>query len=259
MPAFVPAAARTMTIFETFAQHQRELSNAEVAKLLGVAESSSSDLLHTLHEGGWLMRTARSRRFYPTARLLALARGIAAHNPLVIAGREAIELLSERTGETALCGVLGSHHVEVVGIQHGRYELRYILEVGTRIGVHVSALGKALLAALPAAEATQRLRAKPLKAVTPHSVTDAAALDRQLRDVRRRGYARVEDEGTEGVSAVAVAGLMAGELMALSIAGPSDRLRRNKDAYRRTLLEVKAQVFGVAAPPAEGTQGLPLK
>src|SRR6218665_2389397 len=225
MPAFVPAAARTMTIFETFAQYRREMSNAEIAKLLGVAESSSSDLLHTLHEAGYLMRTARSRRFYPTSRLHALATSIASNDPLVVAGQEAIELLSERTGETAICGLLGDHHVEVAGFKEGRYELRYILEVGSRIGLHVSALGKPLLSSLPPAEAQALLKARPLKAVTPFSVTDPAQLERQFREVRKRGYSQVESEGTEGVSAMAVAGRIGGELMAVSIAGPGDRLK----------------------------------
>ena len=249
MPAFVPAAARTMSLFEAFAQQRRELSNAEIAKLLGMAESSCSDLLHTLYDGGWLMRTARSRRFYPTSRLTSLAASIAANDPLAAAGQEAIEMLGERTGETALCGVLGSHHVEVVGIIEGRYELRYITAVGTRIGLHVSALGKALLACLSTEEAAQRIGSKPLKAVTPHSVTDPAALQRQLRDIRRRGYAQVEGEGTEGVAALAVAGRVGGHLLAVSLSGPSERLQRNRDAYRSALLDVKAMVFAPEGAP----------
>ena len=108
MPAFVPAAAKTMSLFETFAQSRREMSNSEIARALGVAESSSSDLLHTLHEIGYLMRTARTRRFYPTARLLAIAGDIAGNDPFASASQEAIELLCEKTGETALCGVLGN-------------------------------------------------------------------------------------------------------------------------------------------------------
>jgi IclR family acetate operon transcriptional repressor len=251
MPAFVPAAARTMTIFETFAQAKRELTNAEIAKLLGVAESSSSDLLHTLHEIGYLMRTARSRRFYPTSRLQSLAGHIAANDPRVAAGNEALELLVERTGETSICGVLGDHHVEVAGIREGRYELRYILEVGSRIGLHVSALGKALLAALEPADAKARLLAKPLKSVTPASVTDPVQFERLLREVRKRGFAQVDGEGTEGVSAMAVAGRIGGELMAVSIAGPSERLRRNAKAYQAALLEVKAAVFGAEKAAGE--------
>lgn len=250
MPAFVPAAAKTMSLFETFAQARREMSNSEIARALGVAESSSSDLLHTLHEIGYLMRTARTRRFYPTGRLLKIAQDIADNDPVAVAGQEAIELLSEKTGETALCGVLGAGHVEVVGIREGRYELRYILGVGTRIGEHASALGKALLAALPPAEAAARLRARPLRAITPRTVTDPATLERQLREVRKRGFARSEDEGTDGVSALAVAGQVGSALMAVSLAGPTDRLRRNRQAYQQALMDVKALVFR-AEPAAQ--------
>lgn len=251
MPAFVPAAARTLAIFEAFAQSRRELSNAEIAKALGVAESSSSDLLHTLHETGYLMRTVRTRRFYPTARLQALAAQISANDPLALAGREAIELLSERTGESALCGVLGTHHVEVAAVRQGRHELRYVLDVGARIGLHVSALGKALLAACDPADALARLQARPLKQVTPHSITELAVLEKQLREARKRGYATVESEGADGVSAMAVAGELGGELVALSVVGPSERFRNHGKAYRDALLEVKQQVFaGASAAPA---------
>ncbi|MBI5255161.1 MAG: helix-turn-helix domain-containing protein [Burkholderiales bacterium] len=243
MPAFVPAAAKTMALFEAFAQARREMSNSEIARALGVAESSSSDLLHTLHEIGYLMRTARSRRFYPTGRLMALATEIAGNDPLASAGQEAIELLSEKTGETALCGVLNGGSVEVLGIQESRYELRYILSVGTRISMHASALGKALLAALPPAEAAAALRARPLKAITPRTVVEPGVIERQLREIRRRGFARVEDEGTDGVSAMSVAGRVGGALLAVSLAGPTDRLRRNRRAYQDALLEVKALVF----------------
>jgi len=250
MPAFVPAAARTLSLLEAFAQQRRELSNAEIAKLLGMAESSCSDLLHTLHESGWLMRTARSRRFYPTSRLMSVATQIAANDPLVAAGQEACDLLGERTGETAICGVLAGHHVEVVGIREGRYELRYITAVGTRVGLHVSAMGKALLAALGPAEAQRVLGDKPLRALTASSVVDPAQLQRQLRDARRRGYAQTDGEGTDGVAALAVAGLLGDRWLAVSLAGPADRLRKHHTGYAAALLEVRTQVFGDAAVPA---------
>src|SRR6218665_813729 len=81
MPIIVPAAARTMSLLELFAREKRELSNADLARLLDLPESSCSDLLHTLHELGYLLRTPRSRRFYPTARLLSVARQTSATHP----------------------------------------------------------------------------------------------------------------------------------------------------------------------------------
>ena len=138
MPAFVTAAARALTIFEIFAHERRELSNAELAKLLQVAESSASDLLYTLVEPGYLVRTERSRRFYPSPRLHALGLSIAENDPVARICNDTLDQLSERTGETAISGNLGSHHVEISGLRQSKHHLRYgpahILAHGVRIG-----------------------------------------------------------------------------------------------------------------------------
>lgn len=250
MPAFVPAAARTMLLFEAFARERRELSNAEIAKLLELPESSCVDLLHTLQEAGYLMRTARSRRFYPTPQLSALASAIASNNPVATAGREAVELLGELTGESALCGVLGDHHVEVLGIREGRHALRFIPTAGTRISLHATALGQALLAELGPDEAAAHLARRPLKALTPSTVTDPAKLRRLIAGAQQRGQAWVDGEGAEGVAAMAVAGRIGDALLGLSITGPSERLRKCRPEYEAALLKVKGQVFGLAAGAA---------
>lgn len=245
MPAFVPAAARTMQLFEMFAQTKREMSNAEIAKALAVPETSSLDLLHTLQQSGYLVRTARSRRFYPASRLLALANAVASNDPLLTARQEVIEFLRDETGETTISAVLGDHHVEVTGVGEGTHELRFMLQVGRRMGFHVSAVGKALLAQLEPAEVSRLVGDKPLKAVTPFSVTEPAKLFTQLRTARRQGLAETQDEGTLGVAAMAVAGHLGGQLLAFSIFGPTERLKRRRSDYRKALLTAKEMAFGL--------------
>ena len=208
-----------MHLFEVFAQAKRELSNAEIAKLLGVPETSSLDLLHTLLQRGYLMRTVQSRRFYPTARLLSLASAIAGQDPLVAASKEVIEFLRNQTGETSISAVLVDHHVEVIGVSEGTHELRFMLEVGRRIALHVSAVGKALLSELDPKDARNLVGDKPLKPITPYSVTDPALLLKQLRTARRQRLAETEDEGAIGVAAMAVAGCIGSQLLAFSIFG----------------------------------------
>lgn len=246
MPAIVPAAERTMQVFEVFAQTKREMSNAEIAKVLGVPETSSLDLLHTLQQRGYLMRTARSRRFFPTARLQSLASGVGGKDPLVAASEEVLDFLRDETGETTISGILGEHHVEVIGVREGTHELRYMLSVGRRMALHVSALGKALLAELKPEDARRLVGDKPLKAVTPYSVTDPERLMAQLRAGRRQGVAETADEGAEGVGAMAVAGHVGDQLLAFSIFGPTERLKRCRTAYRKALLKAREMAFGVS-------------
>ncbi len=231
MPAIVPACVRTLAIFEVFAQEKQELSNSQVARALGIAETSSLDILHTLVEEGYLLRTPTTRRFYPTRKFVTLARKLGENDPLNSIANEVVEGLVQRTAETALCGRIENGAVEIIALREGKHELRYIQRVGARIALHASALGKALLALLPEDEARAHLEVKGLRKVTPETCVDMNALLREIRDVSQRGWSIVFDEGVEGVGALAVAGFIGTEPVAFSLAGLSDRLRRNQDTY----------------------------
>lgn len=243
MPATVVACARTMGILEIFAREKRELLNSDVARLLDLPESSCSDLLHTLHQIGYLMRTARSRRFYPTGRLLATATEITRNDPFYVAGLEAIELLTEKTGETTFCGRLDEGAAKVIATREGRYPLRYVLQAGERIALHASGIGKALLGSLPPEEMARQLRLKPIRKLTAATVTDIGELEQQVAAQRNRGWYSADEEGNEGVTALAVSGLIGSEVIAISISGPTERLLRNRESYIAALQQVAAIVF----------------
>lgn len=243
MPTIVPAASRTMALLEVFARERRELSNSDLARLMDLPESSCSDLLHTLHELGYLMRTARTRRFYPTARLLTIAKGIAAGDSLYAVASEACELLRDKTGETGMCGRVEAGVVKVLAFAEGTHPLRYVENVGNKIALHVSALGKAALSLGTPEEAARQLRLKPLKQIAPGSITDLATLEAQVEQARKQGWMWVENEGFDGLAAIAVAGYLGDEPLALSIAGPTERLRRTQEACLQALKEVQALVF----------------
>ncbi|MCY1214648.1 Pectin degradation repressor protein KdgR [compost metagenome] len=243
MPNLVPAAARSFAIFEVFSREKRELSNSELARLLDLPESSCLDLLHTLTEAGYLMRTARTRRFYPTSRFQSIAEGLAVNDPLAAVAAEATEFLTGKTGETSLCGRLDGAHVRVTGFQESRYDLRYVLRVGKRLALHATALGKALLAVLPPEDAARQLRLRPLPKIGPKSETNLGELEKQIAEIRKRGWAYVEDEGGEGVTAIAVGGLVGSEPFAISLAGPTERFRRRNDEYLAAIEAARELVF----------------
>lgn len=247
MPTMVPAAMRTLALLELFAREKRALSNSDLARLMDLPESSCSDLLHTLHELGYLLRTARSRRFYPTARLLAIAREISANDPLFAVASEAAELVRDKTGETGLVGRLEGGAVKVLTAAEGRHPLRYTQNIGDRLALHVSALGKAILALGTPEEAARQLRLKPLRKLASGTITDLDTLEAQVAQARTQGWIWVENEGGDGLAALAVAGQVGGEPIALSVAGPTDRLRQHRESFLATLQEVQALVFKARA------------
>ncbi len=239
MPTLIPAASRTMAVFELFAREKRELSNSDVARLLSVAESSSLDLLHTLHSLGYLMRTSRTRRFYPTARLLETARQISENDPLTTLAQEAVEQVGAKTNETVFFGVLDTTAVKVVAVQPSRMPLRYIIEVGSRAALHASALGKALLGLLPEDEARAILGKSKLRPFTEHTVVDVDELMAQVAHGRDLGRYEAREEGSEGVHGLAVSGWLGGQPVGISLAGPAERMRKNQEAYLTAMREVR--------------------
>lgn len=239
----VPAAARTMAVFEIFARERRELTKSEVARLLDLPESSTSDLLNTLHEIGYLSRTASTRRFYPTGRLLAMASAIAKNDPLAAFTAEATGLLAQRSGETACCAVLAAEQIKVVAVSQGTHRLRYVLNVGDTFTVHATAIGKALLGGVDDEEMRRVLRLRPLPRRTDNTKVDPRDVEAEVREHRKLGWYQAVDEGTVGVSSFAVSGQVGDRLVGLGVIGPTERLRSRPEEMRDIVIEVGKQVF----------------
>lgn len=245
MPVIVPGAVRTMALFEVFAREKRELSNKELAQLMELPESSMSDLLYTLHQLGYVTRTAKSRRWFPSSRLNELALPLSEDRTLV-AAREIVEVLSGKTQETCFFGRFEAGAVHVLAVKEGSHALRFVLKAGERFSLHASALGKAILSLLPPEEMRQALRSKPLRKVTDRTVIDPDLLEREIDSYRESHIASAQGEGAEGVTAYAIAGLLGGQPVAFSLAGPSDRFTNNARQYKAALMELGEIVFAAA-------------
>ena len=243
MPSMVAGATRTLAVFEIFAREKRPLSNSEMARLLEVADSSSLDLLYTLHAVGYLMRTPRTLRYYPTARLWEAAQQISENDPLSSVAREAVEQLADKTGESAFFGVLDNDAAKVVAAQSSRQPLRYVVEVGDRVSLNASALGKALLGLQGDEELAAILGKMAFKPATAKTITDPKRFKSAVLKSREQGWAEALGEGTEGVDGLAIAGWI-GELpVGLAIAGPNERMERHRDSYLKALKDVAASLL----------------
>ncbi len=243
MPTLIPAATRTLAVFEIFAREKRALSNSDMARLLGVADSSCLDMLHTLHTLGYLMRTPRTRRFYPTARLFETAQQISQNDPLTAVAREAVEQLAEKTGESAFFGILDRHAVKVIAAQPSTKALRYVVEVGNRVSLNASALGKALLGLHSADEAAELIKDLSLRQVTDRTLADPKRLLADVAKGRERGWYEAVDEGGEGVSGLAMSGWIGDHPAGISLAGPSERMQRDQSVCLQALKEVSAALL----------------
>jgi DNA-binding IclR family transcriptional regulator len=132
--------------------------------------------------------------------------------------------LATRTNEAVWVGVLSGDHVLVVHHAFRPEGAVQILEVGAAVPWHACALGKGLVAHVPADEQQELLNAEHA-VLTGSTITERALLVAELQAVLRLGYA-VED----GEAAIGDAGIAApvfdrdGVIGAIGLVGAVERL-----------------------------------
>ena len=111
------------------------------------------------------------------------------------------------------------------GADFGGQTLRIFAEVGRRVPVHSTAVGKVVMAGLPDDQARRILAAQPLEARTRHTLTSIAAVMDAVGRARSEGYAIDDEEQETRVRCIAVPVTHAGGLpVALSVSAPAERL-----------------------------------
>ncbi|HEY1820203.1 MAG TPA: IclR family transcriptional regulator [Trebonia sp.] len=204
---------------------RQALRVSEAADLLGVARSTAHRLLSALRRRDFLMQDKPNGVYRPGPALHAIGMAAISRIDIRRIAQPVLEQLRDQTRETSSLAILEGTMSRFIECCEGLSAVR----VGSRTGIvryaHASAIGKAMLAALPDAELNRRYRDEELPAATPSSITSRHHLMLELASVRRQGYALNWEESSDGVSAVAVAVLDAAgaPLAAVSVAMPSMR------------------------------------
>jgi DNA-binding IclR family transcriptional regulator len=212
---------------------RQALRVAEAADLLGVARSTAHRLLSALRHRGFVMQDRPNGAYRPGPALHAVGLSAISRIDIRRVARPILEELQEETTETASLAVLEGTNIRFVDAVESTRAVR----VGNRTGLvrlaHTSAVGKAILAALPQNELRRRYPQEELATPTPAAVASREALFEELEGIRQQGYALNWEESVESTSAIAVAlrDPTGNPVAAVAVAAPSSRMR-SVDAVR---------------------------
>lgn len=232
----VKTAARTLELFEVFAQAQTPLSLTDLSRRLDAPISSCHALVRTLQGRGYVYLLEQRKRVYPTKRLLQIAAAIAGHDPLVEAASPVLNTLRDRLGETVILGKRQGDAVVYLDVVEGSHTVRYAARPGDAKPLHSSAIGKAMLSRLKPEDLVGTLTRLPMEKVTANTITDPALLAADINKGRDDGYFVTRGENVDDVLAISILRQVQGEDIALAIAGPTGRMSRNFDHYCRELI-----------------------
>lgn len=226
-PLPVQSIARAFHILETIADRPDGISHADLSKAVGLHASTTFHLLRTMLALGYLRQDADTKRYHLARRLFLLAARVSDEVNLVNAAAPVMRELAESMGETAHLGVLSREGAITIAKSEGTSTFRVSERLGVVRPAHCTAIGKALLAALPQGELDDFLAGVELKEFTPRTIVDPVRLRREIGRVRETGYAVDDTEfNAELRCAAAVVRDFSGRsVAALGISGPTWRIK----------------------------------
>ena len=192
---------RGLAVLGSFTPEHSALTITEVAERTGLTRATARRILLTLADLGYV-ETER-REFSLTPAVLELAKPFSVERDPWGFARPYLESLTERTGESASIAVLDDTEILYVARSQTRRLMTLAVTVGSRLPAHATSKGRVLLAYLPEPELEVYFARRAMARYTEQTVVDEAEFRAILADVRREGFAVVDQQLEDGLSSVA--------------------------------------------------------
>ncbi|ACR28198.1 IclR family transcriptional regulator [Burkholderia glumae] len=199
----ISALARGLAVLRRIAAADAPVSNRELTELTGIPKPTVSRITATLVSAGFLLRLPDSERFVLTASVLELSKGFLRNFDIRARSRPFLSELAERTSLSVHLAVRDRLDMVAIDVVRPRSAVLVTrLEIGSRMDMARTAVGRAYLAALDEDERGELLAALQAAHGDDWPLV-VARLSPALEDTLRNGYALAIGEWRDGLNAIA--------------------------------------------------------
>lgn len=218
---FVTALARGLEILRAFEPGHTMLGNQELAERTGLPRPTISRLTYTLTELGYLTYNPRLAKYSPAAGVLALGYACLASFGIRQVAKPLMEELAQELDISVALGTRDRLQMIYLENCQGQGALTLRLDVGSRIPLATTAMGRALLAVVPDVE-----RAYLMERMQRHYKDKwpevKAGIEAAVEEYRTRGYISSRGDWSPDVNAVGVPLVLPDStVVAFNCGGPS--------------------------------------
>lgn len=226
---FVTALARGLEVLRAFHAGDRHLGNQELARRTGLPKPTVSRLTYTLTRLGYLRYAAAENRYALGTAVLGL--GFAALGQMDVRriARPLMQALAEHTGASVNLGVRDRLGMIYVDTYRNAASFTVQLDVGSRIPLATTSMGRAYLAALP--ERERKALLDEIRAGEPEAWPAVRkGIEAAVREHHERGFCLSLGEWRREVHAVAAAVVPpdGSDVLVFSCSGAPFQLDRRK-------------------------------
>lgn len=199
---YVRSLERGLAVIRAFDAEHPELTLAQVAERTGMSRASARRFLHTLAHLGYVQVEGRAFRLGP--QVLSLGYAYLSGQTLKQVAEVPLRELSARLGESVSLSVLDGAEIVYLARVAAQRIMAVDISVGTRLPAVTTSMGRVLLAGRSPQEVDRHLGEHPPRALNRHTLTDPQAVAQRIEQVRRDGWALVDQELEVGLRSLAV-------------------------------------------------------
>ncbi len=245
----VATIERAADVLFLFAGDRSTLGVTEIAAELQISKAVVHRILTSLKDRGLVTSDAATRKYSLGPAVLELAARYRDQLDVRPYALDAMGRLTEATHETATMSIRSGWERIYVEQVTPPLEVKMTVKLGVSHPLHAGSSSKAFLAFLPEDEQEAFFDSGRLQAVTSETVTNAAALRKELRTIREQGYAVSLGERQEGAGSVAAPIMDGGEPVAvISVCGPLERFRPKVDEAAKLVVAETSAISALHAP-----------
>ena len=202
-PSTHHSLAKALEILMAFAPHNQEIGTVQLSEKLGYHKSTVSRLLHVLMDYGFVRQNQESKKFVLGPSVIDLSSSIqeSLNDNLTQIAKPFLDRLRDETGETVVLELVSGRSAVIAYIAEGGGPIRIKGRVGDRRPAHAAAGAKAILA-FSGKEKRDRFLNGNLLGLTPNTITGHERLEREMREIRERGFAIDSEEVNLGINAI---------------------------------------------------------
>lgn len=224
------AIGKAADILKAFVPNNKELGTLEISRRLGIHKATASRILLTLVREDFLRQDPQTKKFKLGRNALLIGHTAidSLNTEFVTLSKKHIDALSEELKETVLLKKVIGNKIIILYVAREERAIRIIRSIGERMPVLMSSGGRAILA------------------FTKEPVVIAENLRRELDEIRETGYALNKEEGSLGVTSVAVPVFNSEKIpmAAVVVTGPGGRMRIDANAEIVEKIKLTAKRIG---------------
>lgn len=200
----VPAATKALRVLRFLAAQPAPVPLDRIMTACGLARSTAYHLCNAMIAEGFVVHLADEHTYGLGVAAFEVGGGYTRQAPLQRIARRRLVDLVDATGQSAHLAVLHGRDVLYVLEERAPGRPPLVTDVGVRLPAHLTASGRAILAALPPAQ-VRALYPDADAFVTRHGhgPTSLSRLRALLSETRQRGHAVEDGEVTPGLASVA--------------------------------------------------------